>query len=179
MLFAGDRAFLALALIIGSVLAAPAAFSDTVSAVGGLGFGRNSGMNQLQNPGPLLGVEYSLDLPSPIHPGGFYNYDFITNSDGHSGSIQFMGLVLRYEPGDQKSFSPFVDGKLGMGKRTELEQDSGLKLGYGAGVGVRIPITQVTSLSPRFDLQYVPDAAASGAGHQALLDFGLMVSFKL
>jgi hypothetical protein len=153
--------------------------ADTLSAIGGLSFGRNNGMNDLKAMNPLLGAEYTFDLVGRLKLGGFYDYTFLTDSNGNSGSLQFMGAVLRFDFANETSIGPFIDGKAGIGKREEGDQSSGARIAYGAGAGLRIPLSKTVSISPRFDIRYVPNAPDPSTGRQGLVDFGMMLSIHL
>jgi hypothetical protein len=162
-----------------TLLAAPHAFADTLSAVGGLSFGRNTGMNDLKSLGPMLGMEYTFPVSSKLQVGGFFNYTALTSSNGQSDTINFMGASFRFDPGAATSISPFVDAKVGVADRTEngLNNGSGMELSEGAGVGVRFPLSKHISISPHAEVDSLPGAAVQSAGHQAIVSGAMMFSF--
>jgi hypothetical protein len=63
-----------------------------------------------------------------------------------------------------------------MANRTENDASSGMELSEGAGLGVRIPLSKATSISPRVEINSLPNAAVASAGHQAIVDGALMFS---
>ena len=88
--------------------------ADTFSATGGLSLGRNSGLNDIKNPAPLLGADYAFDLGSHFGIGGFYDQNFANFNDGVGGTLRFMGGLLRYRFSRVKDKGIFVDVKLGL-----------------------------------------------------------------
>src|SRR6185437_16334433 len=93
--------FIALLLLSSLVGTASA---NTLSATGGLQFGRNSGLNNIGNTNPLLGASYTFDLSSHFELGGFYDYNFLHFQDGTEGSLAFMGMLVRYEVAQDSGF---------------------------------------------------------------------------
>ena len=164
---------------VGFLLLGTSAFADTISATGGLSFGRNSGLNYLKSPGPMFGLEYALPVSSSFQFGGFFDYSTLTSITGHSDSIQFMGMLARIQFGNEGSIRPYIDGKLGVARRQEDDLDSGMKPAWGVGTGFMVPVSKVMSIGPRFDIKYIPNSADSNAGPTPALDAGLMFSFKI
>jgi hypothetical protein len=177
------RKYFALSMIFSSVVACAisikSALADSLSAIGGLSFGRNSGMNNLSNTNPIVGAEYTFNLSPRFELGGFYDYMLLSMPDGNAGSIRFMGMTVRLQFADPDHAGLFVDTKLGVAQREEIDVESNNIPTAGAGVGYRIPLSKTTSLSPRVDLQYLPDSTVSNSGRQAFVNAGLMFSIHL
>jgi hypothetical protein len=171
--------FLALLLSWVSWVGCLQASADTLSAVGGISFGRNSGLNDLKSNGPILGVEYSFPLLSKIEFGGFYQYTALPGSNGMNDSVSFMGAMFRFEPGGPTAISPFFDVRLGVATRSETTQESNLEPAAGAGVGIRFPISKKVSISPRMDVNTLPDAATPSAPHELVMDAVVLLSLHL
>jgi hypothetical protein len=171
---------ISLILLSATVLvSATDAHADSLSAFGGLGFGRNSGMNYLNNPSPSLGLHYTFDLSNRIQLGGFYNYNMMTDGDGVSASVKFMGGILRFQTERGANSGPFVDVKFGMAQKTEKESNSRNMFTYGTAIGYAIPLSHVTSLSPTVNLDFLPSTPDGSATRQAYTSAGLTLSFKL
>ena len=157
------------------------ASADTLSAIGGVTFGRNTGLNDLKTP--LLGMEYTIPVLSKVQLGGFFNHEGLTASNGENDTLSFMGLMLRFDPGPPESIKPFLDVRAGMAQRSNAanntQSNSNMEFSYGAGVGVRFPVSKVISISPRVDVNYLPDSTSSSAGHQAVVDGAMLFSIHL
>jgi hypothetical protein len=153
--------------------------ADSLSATGGLSFGRNTGMNDLKNSNPIVGAQYTFNLSPRFELGGFYDYMLLTVPDGNSGSIRFMGLMMRFDFSDPTSAGLYVDTKLGEAQREEVDCESGNIPTFGVGVGYRVPLSKTVSIGPRADLQYLPDSTNVDSGREAFVTGGVMLSIHL
>jgi hypothetical protein len=156
---------------------AKSAHANTLSAIGGLGFGRNTGMNELRTPPPLLGAEYMLDLSTPFEIGGFYDENFLSYKTGESGSIRALGVQGRVHFLGMR-VGPFADAQIGIARRTQGENTSGNKASFGAGVGYEIPLATRFSLSPHVGMRMLPDSI-SDATNRPVVDGAMMFSVRL
>jgi hypothetical protein len=174
--FASARAALLAASLAASLFAARAQ-ANTLSAIGGLGFGRNTGMNDLKSPRPLLGAEYMLDFGPALQLGGSYLENFLSYNSGESGSIRAAGLSGRIHFLGLR-IGPFADALVGLARRTQGQNSSGNKLSYGGGVGFEFPLAHRFSMSPHVGVRMLPDSI-SDAVNRPVVDGSLMFSIRL
>jgi hypothetical protein len=150
------------------------ASADTITATGGVAFGRNSGFNDIKVPSPTFGAEYTFGFGKHVDLGGFFDHELIHFNDDTAGSINFMGMLLRYHFADSDKSGPFVDAKAGIGSMSTNTMNPNQNFSYGTGAGYQIALNSVLSLSPRMG---VSDSPASGAPREARYDGGILVSF--
>jgi hypothetical protein len=163
---------------LSSTLLPVTANADTVSASGGLSFGRNSGFNDVKSPAPTLGAEYTFGLGAHIQLGGFFEKQLLQFSDTSSGSLNFMGAVLKYYFGDSEKSGPFVYGKGGLGSMSNNTMSSDQKLCGGGGLGYQFALNSLFSISPRMGVSFLPDSPGDPAPNEARYDGSLMFSFS-
>jgi hypothetical protein len=160
-----------------SLLTCAHAGADMLSASGGASFGRNSGFNDIKVPSPNFGAELTLSAGPHLQVGGFFERELLRFSDSTSGSLNFMGMLLRYHfVGSEKS-GPFVDAKAGMGSMSNNTMDPNQNFAYGTGAGYQVVLNTVVSISPRMGVSFLPDSPASGAAREARYDGGILISF--
>lgn len=178
---AWDRIFISLACVsitlCGVSLVSKSAEANTLSAIGGLGFGRNTGMNDVKSPNPLLGAEYMLELNSAFEVGGAYLENFLSYNTGESGSIRSGGLVGRFHVLGSR-VGPFVDAGIGLAWRTQGDNSSGRRFSYGGGVGFEVPIGFRLSMSPHVFMRMLPDSVSDLSSHP-VVNGALMFSIRL
>jgi hypothetical protein len=174
--FASARAALLAASLAAGFFAARAE-ANTLSAIGGLGFGRNTGMNDLKSPQPILGAEYMLDFGPAFELGGSYLKNFLSYNSGESGSIQAAGLQARVHILGVR-IGPFVDAIAGLARRMQGQNSSGTKFSYGGGVGFEFPLLSRLSMSPHVGVRMLPDSI-SDAVNRPVVDGALMFSIRL
>ncbi len=158
-------------------VSATTAHANTLSAIGGLGFGRNTGMNDVKSPRPLLGAEYMLDVGSAVQVGGSYLENLLSYNTGESGSIRAVGVVGRVHFLGLR-VGPFADGLVGLGRRTQGQNSSGNKLSYGGGLGFEFPLVANLSMSPHVGVRMLPDSV-SNPESRPVVDGALMFSLRL
>jgi hypothetical protein len=151
--------------------------ANTLSAVGGLGFGRNTGMNDVKSPRPLLGVEYMVDVSHAIEIGGGYAENYLSYSSGESGSIRAAGLIGRVHILGRR-VGPFVDALIGIARRTQGENSSGNKFSYGGAVGFQVPLALRFSVSPLVGVRMLPDSVSDPV-NRPVLDGAILFSLRL
>jgi hypothetical protein len=151
--------------------------ADVISASGGISFGRNSGFNDIKVPSPTFGAEYTFSVGRHLQLGGFFDHELIHFSDSTAGSINFVGLLVRYHFVDSDKSGPFVYGKAGLGSMSTNTMNPNQNLSFGSGLGYQIAINSVLSFSPRMGVSFLPDSPASGAAREARYDGGIMISF--
>jgi hypothetical protein len=162
--------------LMGAANVAPV-HANTLSAIGGLAFGRNSGMNDVKTPLPLLGAEYMFDLGAVLEFGGSYVENFLSYKSGESGSIRAAGLDARIHPLGIR-LGPFADAFMGLARRTQGQNTSGNRFSYGGGVGYEIPIAMRLSMSPHVGVRMLPDSI-SGTSSRPVVDGALMFSLRI
>jgi hypothetical protein len=166
-----------LGLSLATFLFAALAQANTLSAIGGLGFGRNTGMNDLKSPQPLLGAEYMLDFGSVFELGGSYLENFLSYNTGESGSVHAAGLVGRVHVLGRR-MGPFADVGIGIARLTQGQNSSGNRLSYGGGVGFEFPVMTRLSMSPHVGVRMLPDSVSESSSHP-VVDGALMFSIHL
>jgi len=158
------------------------ASADTFTATGGLSFGRNSGLNDIKNPAPLLGADYATDINSHFGIGGFFDQNFVNFNDGVNGSVHFVGAMVRYtfssstsEPSGPNGI--FLDGKIGLSQVSQSYLTFS-QIGFGLGIGYKIPFSETLSLSPKINLRLIRDTDGEAASNTPLLDLGVSIAIR-
>jgi hypothetical protein len=151
--------------------------ANTLSAIGGLDFGRSSGMNELKTQPPLLGAEYMLDLARRVQFGGFYLQNFLSYKSGESGTIGAAGVQVRFHI-IASHFGPFADAQIGLARRTQGQNSSGSFVSVGGGAGYEIPLGMRLSLSPHAGVRMLPDSI-SGSVNKPVVDGSVLFSVHL
>jgi hypothetical protein len=151
--------------------------ADTITASGGLSFGRNSGFNEVKVPSPTFGAEYTFSAGSHVQLGGFFDRELLHFNDNTSGSLNFMGALVRYHFVGSDRSGPFVYGKAGLGSMSNNTMNANQNLSFGSGVGYQIVLNSVLSVGPRMGVSFLPDSPAAGAAREARYDGGIMISF--
>lgn len=169
---------LSLVMTAASVLSCvKSACANTLSAIGGLAFGRNTGMNDVKTPLPILGAEYMLDFGSTFELGGSYIENFLSYNTGETGSIRSAAVDARAHLLAMHK-GPFVDALAGFARRTQGENSSGNKLSYGGGVGYEVPLGVTLSMSPHVGVRMLPDSVSDTSMHPVVSGV-LMFSLRL
>jgi len=169
--------FITWSLGLGLLLNSVSSGANTLSAIGGLGFGRNTGMNDVKSPRPLLGAEYMLDVSRMFEIGGGYVENFLSYHSGESGTIREAGLVGRVHFLVMR-VGPFADAVMGLARRTQGENSSGNKLSLGGGVGYEIPLGFRFSMSPHVGVRMLPDSVSDSVS-RSVVDGALLFSIRL
>jgi hypothetical protein len=153
------------------------ASADTITATGGIAFGRNSGFNDIKVPSPTFGAEYTFGLGKHVDLGGFFDRQLLRFNDDTSGSLNFMGMLVRYHFTDSDKSGPFVDAKAGIGSMSTNTMNPNQNFSYGTGAGYQIALNKILSISPRMGVSFLPNSPASGAPREARYDGGILLSF--
>jgi hypothetical protein len=164
-------------VLIAALFSIVHARADMLSASGGLSFGRNSGFNDVKVPSPTFGAEYTFGAGPHVQFGGFFDHQLLKFNDSSSGSLNFMGALLRYHFVGSDRSGPFVDAKAGLGSMSTNTMDPNQNFSYGGGAGYQIVLNSVLSFSPRMGFSFLPDSPASEAPREVRYDGGLLVSF--
>jgi opacity protein-like surface antigen len=155
----------------------PKARANTVTATGGLQFGRNSGGNQIVSPTPILGAEYGIDFGPHFQLGGFYDLGFPKDNVGNSGRMQFLGVMGRFFLKHSDQTGPFVDGRIGLAEVSDGGFTTTSRLGYAVGAGYQFVVSKLISLGPRIGVRFLPDAAQGNLNDHAEPYAELGISF--
>jgi len=156
------------------------ASADTFSASGGLGFGRNSGLNDIKNPAPVIGADYTFNLGAHLDLGGFYDHTFVTFNDGNNGSVRFMGILARYSFLGSKNSGPFAGVKAGLSQLAlngSGNDTVSSKIGYGGELGYKFALTHLMSIGPKLGIRMIRDSSGDASTDQLMTDFSVALSF--
>jgi hypothetical protein len=160
-----------------AAICAPKARATTVTATGGLDFGRNSGLNNIKSPTPILGADYYLDLSSHFQIGGFYDIGFPKDLQGHTGLLQAAGATARLFLLPSEKSGPYLNARVGLVQISDGGYGTINKLGFSAGVGYQVKVSEVVSLSPQAGVRFLPNAASGDMNDHAAPYLELGFSF--
>jgi hypothetical protein len=151
--------------------------ATTVTANGGLSVGRDSGINDIRSPTPILGAEYYLDLNPHLQAGVFYDLGFPKDETGRTGLLQFAGITARLFLNPSTESGPFVAGRAGLATVSDGGFTTDHKLGFATGVGYQVKVSRVVSLAPQVGVRFLPNEASGDLQDHAAPYVEMGVSF--
>jgi len=127
-------------------------------------------MNEIKNLGPVIGVDYVLNLSPHFDIGGFYEQNWMSITDGVNASMAVMGALMRYYFTGSTHSSPFVALKAGEAQISTGGSTS-TKIGYGGEIGYRIGLSPLFSVSPKIETFSSPNQLATDFAIAVALHF--------
>jgi hypothetical protein len=169
---------LAVAAFLGCIGLAPsqAHASAGFDVWGGWTF-NGGGFGTIKPVNPSYGFEVLAGIAKSdaFQLGFFYDMTTLYFDSGASGSVPFLGGVVRVELQSLKGL--FVDFKVGSTHTNNGSTNSDNALGFGFGAGYRIPLGKVVSLKPHVEYRSLPNVVGSVSTSQTALDSAFMLSF--
>jgi hypothetical protein len=165
-----------------SLVASSLTFATSLTATGGLSFGRGSGLNEIKTPSPIFGAEYTLNPNPTLDLGLFYDHTFLTYLYGGSGALDFLGVIARAHLRHTFLHGLFADTKMGLTKLSDDnnndQANTNATFGIGTGVGYEIQLSSHLSLDPRIGVRFLPDPSTQSRALHAMPDASLMIGFR-